>query len=288
VPPAPTLPLPPFGTSFLARASRGGGGWDPSWGGGGGGGAFAGGGFGPRLTRSARLLLTLYGSVFVLELVLTYWFSVPVATWLALPPLLGSGGAVSKPWTLLTHHLVQDPHQPIGVLFELLAIWFFTAPLEDALGRRGFLKWWAGVAVGAAVFGLLLSLLPIPPLRELFQRGPFMGITPGVLAMVALFGLLHPQAQILLFFILPIRAIWITWITVGAVLIGVLTRSRVGAFYDLGGLLAGWILFRGGLGRLDPRLLWQRWKQYQLQRKLGRFKVIHGGRGGDPHGPTWH
>ncbi|MCK6529740.1 rhomboid family intramembrane serine protease [Myxococcota bacterium] len=277
------------------RAGRGrfggGGGGFGGGGGGFGGGGFGGGlgggglGFGGRLTRTGRLLLTVYGSIFLVELVLYYWMGIDVVSLLALPEL---PLAVTRPWTFVTHHFVQPPGSPLAVLFMGLAIYFFAGPLEEAMGRRRFVRWWIAVAAGAMVFGQVLSVLPIGPLHELFARAPFMGIAPGVLAMVATFGLLHPNAQILLFFILPIRAIWITYITVGAVIVAILTRSGAEPFYHLGGLAAGYAVFRGGLGRLSPNLLWLRWKQWRLQRKLARFRVIEGGRREDHRGPTIH
>jgi membrane associated rhomboid family serine protease len=80
--------------------------------------------------------------------------------------------------------------------------YFFAAPVETALGTWRFFKLFYLSALGGAASGLILSNV------SGFQM-PFMGMLPSLLSLIVLFGLLYPNATILLMFILPIKAKYI-------------------------------------------------------------------------------
>ncbi len=296
------LGLKASGVPFAFGASTPRGGWGSGGGrrSGGGfsspGGGFGGGGLGGSglslgggLSGLSRTLLIAYSVLFVLELVITGW--VPGAAGdlprlLGLSPVLDPEGTLRKPWSLLTHHFLQGASSPLSGVFSLLAFFFFAGTVERTIGSKAFLRFWISVALGAAIFGQLVSLIPYSLLQARFAASPpFLGIEPGVACLVALFGLLNPTATILFMFVVPIQAKWITWVTVGGVLLGVLTLSGSTPFYLLGGLLAGWWAWPGSLGIPSPRGLWLRFQQRRLKRKLGKFTVIDGGR---DRGPTYH
>lgn len=112
-----------------------------------------------------------------------------------------------QPWQPLTRIAVQggDPGVVLRVVFGLLVVWF-GAP---ALDRRRLAQ-----AVGAAWLGGSLLGLALDAIGAL-SGGPTLGWTPLLGAVLMLFGLQHPDRQVLLYFALPIPGRALVWGTGG-------------------------------------------------------------------------
>jgi len=102
-------------------------------------------------------------------------------------------------WQLLTFQFLHGgvPH----LVFNLLGLYFFGRPVEERMGRVPFLKLYlvSGMIGGLCQAGLGF-IMP-----QVFG-GPVVGASAGLCGLIAAFALLEPNATILLFFILPIRA----------------------------------------------------------------------------------
>ena len=205
-------------------------------------------------------------------------------------------GAGFAPWQPLTAFLLAS--DPTSAIFGWLGIFFLVAPLERALGRgalaRAVLVSWLGAVLVGVATGLAVKGSATLGLGD----AAFVGLTPLLAALVALFGWSHPGANILLFFIIPIRAELIAWGT-GALsflwFLVALTRpgyaSPLGSSIALGAWLGALAWSRTGRGEI--RRLQLAWKRRRIERDLRRFEVIDGGRSGS--GPrrqrqdeTWH
>jgi membrane associated rhomboid family serine protease len=173
-----------------------------------------------------------------------------------------------QPWQVATSFLLNGT--PISALFSWLALYFFLAPVDSALGRRGLVQsmgitWALSVVIAAALAA-----------AGIINQGVFLGPAPILTALVALFGFTHPGAQILLFFIIPVRAVWLAW---GSGLLAFLFFLYFLDIYSTlsfaaWGVSAGWLAVRNGALRH-----WQlRMKRRQIERKLSKFEVIEGGR----------
>ena len=110
--------------------------------------------------------------------------------------------------------------------------------------------------------------------------GPFMGIGPLVTAAFVVFGMSRPNAMVSLYFILPVKAIWLAW---GSGLLAVLyflaTRDMSSTMW-LAGWLGGFVFMklpkRGGL-----RSLLIQWKHRRTQQRIRKFTVHDGGKNKD-------
>lgn len=223
-------------------------------------------GFGSQFTRLGKRLLLLYGTVYVLELLAHHWFKIALVPYLWLSP---PGHPDFRVWQLVTHPFIHHPAAPFGFLISCLVFYFFVAPVEGYFGARRFLVFFYVAALGGLLGGLLFSGVS-------GFSGPFYGMLPSLLAVIVVFGLINPEATILLMFVLPVKAKYLSY---GTVLITALTflakANPVGAFH-LGGILFGWLYFRGWFNSLHPDLLHLKYLQWKLQRKKGRFTVIDG------------
>ncbi|MEW5735925.1 MAG: rhomboid family intramembrane serine protease [Thermodesulfobacteriota bacterium] len=225
-----------------------------------------------RLTRLGKRLIYLYAGIYLVELVCQHWLSLPVAEWLSLYPPLSPGFHV---WQAATHAFIFDPYSPLSPVFSLIGFVFFAEPIERFFGTRRFLIFYFSAAAAAAAFGMLLSGV------EAFSV-PFCGIGPEVLALITAFGFLYPDLVIYLFFIIPVRAIWISYITIGAAVLLFLGKADPWGAYHLGGILTALFWVKGGR-RLLSRDTWTLWwlrLRYRVRRR--RFTVINGGKDKPP------
>ncbi len=236
--------------------------------------------FGTGLTPLGKNLLILYAVIYLSELLLEHWLHAPVVPALQLYPVSHPG---FNWWQVLTAHFLHDPTAPIGFLINCLVFYFFSGPVERLLGADRFLILFYLSALGAAVCGLLFS-------RVSGFDAPFMGMMPSLLALVVIFGLSNPDATILLMFVIPIKAKYISYGTVVITLLTFLAKVNPHGAYHLGGIFFGYFYFRGPKNLFDPDAVRLKYLQWQFERKKrSRFRVIDGNKGKkDDDKPTYH
>ena len=235
-------------------------------------------GFGAPLTAIGKQMLIIYASVYVVELICEHWLAIPIYRWLALWPI-GSGGF--QLWQLITHPLLHDPGAPIGFLINCLVFYFFAGTIESALGARRFITLYVVAACGGALIGLLFGLLTD-------FAAPFSGMMPSLLTLIVVFGLLRPEATVLLMFVLPIKAKFISYGTVIITVLTFLAKANVHGAFHLGGIFLGYLCFRS-TGQWWNINYWQ-WKYFEFKqkRRRSRFTVIDRKNNDDDPPPTIH
>lgn len=189
-----------------------------------------------------------------------------VLAWLAWQPF----GAGFAPWQVFTAFLLSGP-TPITALLDWLILFFLLAPLDAMLGRRTFvqaiLTCW-GVSVAVSLVAMAAGLIAHP--------GVYLGISPLLAALVALFGFMNPGATFLLMFVVPVRAGLLAWGTGLLTFLFLLYSRDLGAslaFFAWGGAWS-FMAFRGG----GMRRMLLKWKRHRIEKKLQKFQVIEGGR----------
>ena len=117
---------------------------------------------------------------------------------------------------------------------------------------------------------------------------PYAGMLTSLLSLIVVFGIINAEATILLMFILPVKAKYISYGTVLITILTFLAKANPHAAYHLGGMLLGYITFKGP-GRLFPsNSLSAHYHAWRMKRKRSRFTVIDGKKDGDDEGPTYH
>lgn len=155
----------------------------------------------PPLSEFAKQVLISLCVLFGIELVLQNWIGLPIAALLAWDP----GQWLLKPWTLLTCYLVQGSN-PMGFLFQLIALFFFLPPTQQQLGRKGIQRLVGRIVIANAIIGTIGILIgavhPLSPVA--------FGLSPIITALIVLFGLSRPDATIYLL-VFPVKAAWMAW-----------------------------------------------------------------------------
>lgn len=146
------------------------------------------------------------------------------------------------PWQVLTYGFM---HGNIGhLLFNMLALLMFGAPVEHTWGPRRFLLFYLVCVVGAAVCQLIVGAWTLSQGGEAY---PTVGASGGIFGLLLAYGMLFPQQRVMLLIPpIPMKARTLV-IVYGAVelMMGVTnTMPGVAHFAHLGGMLFGWLLIR--------------------------------------------
>ncbi|MDR0511380.1 MAG: rhomboid family intramembrane serine protease [Rikenellaceae bacterium] len=128
------------------------------------------------------------------------------------------------------------------LFFNMFGLWMFGRQLEYDLGARRFLTYYLICGVGAGLIQLLVSHFD-----PLMWNVPTVGASGAIFGILLAFGVLHPNAMIMLIIPpIPMRAKYFVIIYgVLELLLGVFsTSSSVAHFAHVGGMLWGWLLLR--------------------------------------------
>lgn len=235
--------------------------------------------FGTNLTGLGKKLLVVYVTIYIMELLSEHWFNIPVVSFLQLYPFKLESFHF---WQIMTHPFIHNPYSPLIFAIGCVVFYFFAAPVETAFGGKRFLTLFYGSALGGALLGLGFSSIS-------GLSAPFSGMMPSLLSLVVVFGLLNPEATILLMFVLPIKAKYLSYGTIGITLLTFLAKANPHGAYHLGGILFGYIYLRGPRTLFDPGMIRLKYLEWQLKRKRARFHLLDGDqKKDDDNTPTYH
>ena len=197
-----------------------------------------------RLPTVTRALLIGNVAVFLLQKLLGQDTFAPFMLW---PPSeMGfdpfSPGQNFQIWQLLSYGFL---HGSIGhLLFNMLAVFMFGAPLELTWGTRRFLAYYLICVAGAGLCQLAVGWWTISQGGEAY---PTLGASGGVFGLLLAYGMLFPNQRVMLLFPpIPMKARTFV-IVFGALelLLGFTGwQPGVAHFAHLGGMLFGWLVIR--------------------------------------------
>ncbi len=184
--------------------------------------------FGSGWTRAVKALILVTAALYLVELVLIRRFGMEsILTTFGMYRANFLKGWV---WQPVTSIFVHDPGGLGHLLLNMLGLYFFGGDVDRRLGRLGFL----GLYFLSGIVGALLCLS--------YGDAPSFGASGAVLGVLAAFAVLFPDARILIFFVLPVRArtfaIFYAFISVAGILMG---SEGVAHWGHLGGLAVGFL-----------------------------------------------
>ena len=206
---------------------------------------------------------------------------------LRLTPRVWQGGFV---WQLLTYPVAGAGGPSLWILLELLILFWFGRDVLARVGRRTFWRLLATSAVAAGVLALAVDLVArlvgqVPAASLLMMQGQ----RTLLAILVAAFAVLFRDAQILLFFVLPVQARWFLPLEILFAFIGFLRTHDLAGFLGICTAVGvTWlVLTRRGVG---ARETWLRTQQWWLQRRTSRLRKKRGFRvvGGDSRDKWLH
>lgn len=210
---------------------------------------------------ATSVLLVVYVAVFALQCINAVYLRSPAEGWFALTTYGLRHGWV---WQLFTFQFLHGGL--LHLVFNLIGFWWLGRFCESALGTGRFLLVLFGAgAAGGLLQGLLMLLFPA------FYGTAVVGASAGVLGLLAVFALLEREAEVRFYFVIPLRAVTLLWIT-GAVSLffTLVPASGVAHAAHLGGLLAGVGFVKLGWQHPWMPLPWETWLARWRERRVPR------------------
>jgi membrane associated rhomboid family serine protease len=128
--------------------------------------------------------------------------------------------------------------------------------------------------VAAAITTILVSLAPFPATARMFDTVTI-GASGAIYGLLLAYGLTFPNRPIYIYFIFAIPAKYFVMIMGAIALLSSMSDGGSGVAHitHLGGLVAGYVMLRGG--RLSPaneiRYRYLRWKMDRARKKFGVY-----------------
>jgi membrane associated rhomboid family serine protease len=154
-------------------------------------------------------------------------------------------------WRLVSYMFVHDTTPPFfHVLWNMLMLWMFGAPLVPVFGERRFLVFYLSSGFFAGICSMIFYGVTQNPTT-------IIGASGGLFALLFAFAKLFPRQEFLLFFFFPVQARYAVLIIGGIELLMITSNDRIAHIAHLGGALYGWMWFS-----LEDRVMagWGRWQ----------------------------
>lgn len=221
--------------------------------------SFRGGSFGPPITRSPVVLGTLIGLV-VLYVVtgFTLRFAPSFADFYEKLVMTKDGVLRGEVWRLVSYGALHSLFDPFHLVMNGLMLFFFGRDLEVLWGRKRFALFLIAAVLSGGLAVLLAGVLGL-------GIGSAIGFSAATEACIIAWALHFRDRRILLFFVAPVRGVWMIALALLAWLLDAASQSQTSASAHLGGILLGFLV---GLDPLESLRLWNR------RRKQARFTVV--------------
>lgn len=202
-------------------------------------------------------------------------FTVFVEQWFAVPASLGK--LITRPWTLLTYMFLH-----IGfwhILVNMLWLYWFGRIFLEYLNERQLLSTYImGGLVGALFF--ILSFNIFPKFQDVYIMAIALGASASVKAIVVAISYYVPNYSINLFFLGPVRIIYIALVTIFIDLFMIRSDNSGGYIAHIGGVLWGfyyiYMLKKGtDFSKLFAAFSWKNLTQPFMRPKKTKFKNVY-------------
>ena len=136
------------------------------------------------------------------------------------------------------------------LFFNMFALWMFGRGLERDMGSKRFFIYYFVCGIGAALVQLGMFEIDLSHIRPYtleywqYMMVPTLGASGAVFGLLLAFGMLYPNAMVMLLIPpIPMKAKWFV-IIYGAIelMLGVYGSGGVAHFAHLGGMFWGWLL----------------------------------------------
>lgn len=226
-------------------------------------------GFGMGMTPAVKSLLIANGVVFVLQTLLGGGLSQRlglVGEWMAFIPHAAINDF--QIWRFFTYMFLHGGLFHIGI--NMFLLWMFGSQIEQRWGRNSFLLYYVICGLGGALTYGVFNLVGIE------SWVPMLGASGAVFGILLAYGMIFPDAVILVMMIFPMKAKY------AVILFGLIelwsmasgSQGGVAHLAHLGGMITGFIFLRVTIPSLAGRMgnpaggLGAAWKRYRTKSRM--------------------
>jgi membrane associated rhomboid family serine protease len=186
-------------------------------------------------------------------------------------------------WQPLTYMWLHDPERPMHLIFNLVWLWMFGAPLEQWWGGRRVLGSYFLFGLGGAALTLLVGLLSrtavLAPYLGDFWMKPHLGASGAIMGLTVAWGIVYADRTMNFFFLGEMKGRTFLWIIIGMELLVALSFDPVSSTSHFGGMAAAFLLCKRPpkAGR-DPKVAGQSpqgglWRPSRIKETLRRWEL---------------
>jgi membrane associated rhomboid family serine protease len=215
--------------------------------------------------------------IFVVTYLCPFQLQQDILVWLALSAVAAVKNLFV--WQLVTYMFLHSTADIKHLLFNMLTLWMFGVQLERDWGTRRFLKYYFYCGIAAGVCVLIVNM-------AMGNWGiPTLGASGAIFGVLVAYGVMYPDQNVLMYFLVPIKAKYLVMIFVAIELL--LTfgpNTSVSTVAHLGGAAFGFAYLKWRLWRL-PRLMpdigveYRQWKLRRAKKKFQTFMKKRDDRG---------
>lgn len=177
------------------------------------------------LPKALRYLLAINIMVFLVGL---FGLHGKLMQWFGYLPNIET--TLTQPWRIVTYTFIHSMRNPFHIVFNMLILWFFGKPVEQAMGTRSFTALYFISAIGGALIQMTWAHISGDGLNI-----PVIGASGAVMGVTAAFGLfLFPNMQVLFFFI-PMPARYLVALLIAMDLLFIGSGDNVARLVHIGG-----------------------------------------------------
>ncbi len=171
-------------------------------------------------------------------------------------------------WQPFTYMFFHAPfYSSVGIshiLLNMLGLWVFGRELEQAWGKKNFLKYYFITGIGS---GLITFFFQIG------SDNPVIGASGAVYGILLAYGLLYPNRMLYIWGIIPVKSMWLVIIMGAIAFFGLLGNSDgISHVTHISGMLIGYIFLKK---KWSWRDVWfsirKKTIEFQVQRQEDRF-----------------
>jgi membrane associated rhomboid family serine protease len=229
----------------------------------------------PEFRGATRRLVLVNLAAFFLLILANFGFPLSAGRFAGALSLLPQGFLNGQLWQPLTYSFIHP--SLIGTLFELLSLWFLASFLETGRGESWVMGLYAASVIGTALAAVAIYFTS-DKLGHPVAQTPLYGCMGGIFGLLIAIGILYADMEFLLFFTIGIKAKYMAAIYALIAFAMLFGESKMYAFAQLGGALAGLLYLRlaprrGVSFHFSERWYWMRnayyrWKRRRASRKF--------------------
>ena len=164
-------------------------------------------------------------------------------------------------WQPFTYMFFHAPfYSSVGIshiLLNMLGLWVFGRELEQAWGKKKFLKYYFITGIGS---GLITYFF------QMSSDNPVIGASGAVYGILLAYGILYPNRMLYIWGLIPVKSMWLVIIMGAIAFFGLLGNSDgISHVTHISGMLIGYILLKK---KWSWRGIW-----FSIRKKTIEFQV---------------